>query len=133
MPYSRRPLTLLELVDLPFNLPRRGRKDFNDRDAWSRKQQRRKTPTILPEDKIYLYLHALSTPSTWMKLGAEWGVSATQVANVFYHVQDHVLRVLHDGPDATVVWPTPEQRAEAAQKLVGLPGCFGYMDGESQW
>ena len=129
VPCPRAPLTLLQLVDLPENLPRKGARKWSECEVIARKQKRRRNPVTSPEDKVFLYLYFLSTPLTWTKLGSLFGISATQASTVFYHVQQHLLPVLYDGPDATVVWPTPEEGAEAAQKLVGLPGCIGYIDG----
>lgn len=123
-------MTLTELVALPSNIPRRGKTPYTHEEVLARHLKRKKPPRLQPDDAVFLYLYTMTmTRLTWDRVGREFGVSDTLAANTFYAVQEHMCEVLYDGPDATVRWPSEQERAENAKKLIGLPGCVGYIDG----
>ena len=121
--------TLLTLIDLPQNLPRRGKRQFTDTEVYARKQKRRGNPRMSPENQLLLFLYVMVSPKTWAQLALDFGISATAASNIYYHVLGHLNDVLWDGPDRTVSWPTFQERKEMAKTLVGLGGCIGYLDG----
>ena len=126
-PDTKRTETLHTLIARPRNISVRGKRRFSNLDNQNRV---RKNPCRLSvEDQLLLFLYSLSTPMTNKKLGRAFGVSATMAHDIYYHVCDSVVLVLYDGPDKTVAWPTAAQRAADAKRLIGLRGCFGYIDG----
>ena len=78
---------------------------------------------------MLLFLFVLTTPITNKKAGRSFGVSEALAGDTYYHVCDALALVLYDGPDKTVAWPTAAERAEAANRLDGMKGCIGYIDG----
>ena len=121
--------TLSTLIELPQNLPRRGKRKFTDTEVYARKQKRRGKPRLSPENQLLLFLSVMVSPKTWAQLALDFGISATSASNIYYHVMYHLNDVLYDGPDRTVGWPTSQERKEMAKTLVGLGGCIGYIDG----
>ena len=126
---TRQPHTLRTLLELPQNLPRRGRRAYTDTEVYARKQRQRNKPRLSADNQLLLFLSVMVAPASWTKLGMEFGISRIAASNIYYHVLQHVSTVLLDGPDKTVSWPDKIMRAQLANQLVGLKGCIGYIDG----